>query len=258
MFKMKFAAIKALVLLALVTMNHRVVADVIAPTEDVMTSSFFFAPNTVRGYVGTGAPGEENRPTFRVSTDGAFGLPGAETIYLQFSAADFTSYTQPVAKAVLTMTSTPGGQGADASSDNPFLVSAHGVNSNPFTSIIDDTNPGGSMSWFTFYNNEILDAAPDASTVVAGFGAIEFNVTSLVNSWISGANDHFYMALTGKNDTSGDQFLHGFLNNSNLGISNLGVTYLTVTAVPEPGSWTVLLSIGSVIAARRRRTDINA
>src|SRR5262249_44761554 len=95
---------------------------VINPTEDVMTSPFFQGPHLVRGYVG------DSRATFRVSTINPFGLSGGEAIYLSFSGFDFSSFTQPVQSAILTLTSVTGGFGADASAETPFLVSAHGVN----------------------------------------------------------------------------------------------------------------------------------
>jgi hypothetical protein len=202
-------------------------AATIAPTEDVMTSSFFTSGNYVRGYAG------ESRPTFRVSSHEPTSLAGAETIYLKFNTSDFASYTSPVASAILTMTSVAGGFGFDASASSPFTVSAHGVNADPFTSITDDTNPGGSISWLDFYGNNILPASVAASTVVNGLGQFSFDVTSVVNSWVAGSNTQFYLALTGKNDTSGNTFLHGFKNNNDT-VDSLGSTFLTVTAVPEP------------------------
>ena len=45
-------------------------AMVFNPDEDIMTSSFFFPPNSVRGYAG------EGRDVFRVSNNDAFGLTG--------------------------------------------------------------------------------------------------------------------------------------------------------------------------------------
>ncbi|MDB2430607.1 hypothetical protein OAF53_01450 [Akkermansiaceae bacterium] len=74
-------------------------AMVFNPDEDIMTSSFFFPPNSVRGHAG------EGRDVFRVSNNNAFGLTGAETIYLSFQSADLSSYANPIEKAILTMTS---------------------------------------------------------------------------------------------------------------------------------------------------------
>ncbi len=222
-------------------------ATVIEVTEDVMTSSFFIGANTVRGYAGEG-----NRPVLRTSTNGAFGLPGAETIYLTFDY-DFSAFSGPVT-ATLTMQSTAGGQGADASEDNPFLVSAHGVLANPLTTITDDTNPGGPVSWLTFFNSYILPADAAASTSVTGFGAVSFDVSALVNEWRTGTNPVSAIAITGKNDVSGNAFLHGFLNNNNSG-PGMGYTFLTVSAVPEPGTYAMLLvgvaGLGAVVRRRR-------
>jgi hypothetical protein len=215
-------------------LSQAAAADTINPTEDVMTSSFFQGTNTVRGYPG------DNRPVMRVSTDGAFGNAGAETIYLSFNAADFASYSGPVT-ATLTLQSTEGGFGADAGAANPFTVSAHAVNADPFSSITDDNNPGGSIGWLDFYNNNILAADSAASTVINSFGAVSFNVSGIVNSWIDGSNSVFTIAMTGKNDTSGADILHGFLNNNDSAVA-FGSTYLTVTAVPEPETYAMLLA----------------
>lgn len=218
---------------------HAVTMDV---TEDVMTSSFFQGANTVRGYAG------DNRPVFRVSTGNPFGTVGAETIYLAFDY-DFSSFAGPVS-AILTVQSTSGGFGADASADTPFTVSAHGVAANPFTAIVDDTNPGGSVSWQDFYSQSILPADLAARSVVSGSGAVTFDVSALVGSWISGSNSVQVLALTGLDDTSGNEFLHGFLNNTEAP----GSVFLTVTAVPEPETCAMLLAgLGLLGLARRRQ-----
>ena len=213
---------------------HAAAANTINPTEDVMTSSFFQGANSVRGYPG------DNRPVMRVSTDAAFGNAGAETIYLSFDAADFAAFSGPV-NATLTLQSIEGGFGADASATNPFTVSAHAVSADPFASITDDTNPGGSISWLDFYTHNILAADSAASTVINSFGAVSFNVSGIVNSWIDGSNTVFSIAMTGKNDTSGTDILHGFLNNNDTA-GAFGSTYLTVTAVPEPETYAMLLA----------------
>lgn len=218
-------------------------ADVVIPVqEDVMASSFFQGSNTIRGYAG------DNRPVFRVSTNDPFGTVGAETIYLTFDPAQFSGLTGPVS-ATLTLQSVDGGFGANADSANPFIVSAHAVASNPLTTIIDDTNPGGTKSWISYYNDDILPADPAASTAVDGFGAVTFDVSAVVNDWLSGANTVFALALTGKNDTSGGEFLHGFSNNTEVP----GATFLTVTAVPEPSALAIgLFALVVGVSSRRR------
>lgn len=232
-FKSRLFVLTFLLAMGLLQANAH--ANVIIPVdEDVMTSSFFQGANTVRGYAA-----ETTRPVMRVSTDGAFGVAGAETIYLSFDH-DFSSFTGPV-QAMLTLQSTEGGFGADASASAPYTVSAHGVNANPLSSIIDDTNPSGTVSWLDFYNNHILAADSAALTTVNSFGAVTFDVSALVNSWISGSNNIQIIALTGKNDTSGNDFLHGFLNNDNGGTA-MGYTFLSVSAVPEPQAYILLLA----------------
>lgn len=220
-------------------------AAVIPVVEDVMTSSFFQGANTVRGYVG------DARPTFRVSTNDPFGTVGAETIYLTFDPADFAGFGGAVPKALLTLESTPGGFGADAAADAPFTVSAHAVDADPLTSITDDTNPGGTIHWIDFYNNNILPADAAASTSVDGFGPVTFDVTSIVNDWIAGTNSVFALALTGKNHTTGGEFLHGFANSTD-GPLPSGLTFITV--VPEPTTFVLgAFGVATVIAASRRR-----
>ena len=216
-------------------------AMVFNPDEDIMTSSFFFPPNSVRGYAG------EGRDVFRVSNNDAFGLTGAETIYLSFQSADLSSYLNPIDKAILTMTSVDGGFSANASGGNPFTVSAHAVDTNPITSITDDTNPGGTIDWLTFFNLNIQAASPASSVAIEGFGQIEFDVTSIVNDWISGTNNELSIALTGKNDTSDTDILHGFLNNA----ETPGSTFLTINPVPEPKTG-VLVVVGLALTLGRR------
>jgi hypothetical protein len=216
-------------------------AMVFNPDEDIMTSAFFFPPNSVRGYAG------EGRDVFRVSNNDAFGLTGAETIYLSFQSADLSSYANPIDKAILTMTSVDGGFNANASGGNPFTISAHAVDTNPITSITDDTNPGGTIDWLTFYNLNIQAASPESSVAIEGFGQIEFDVTSIVNDWISGTNNELTIALTGKNDISGTDFLHGFLNNT----ETPGSTFLTINPIPEPTSG-ILALVGLALTLGRR------
>lgn len=221
----------------------------IAAQEDVMTSPFFQGANQVRGY---GI--ETTRPVLRVSSNNPMGLTGAEVIYLTFDQAAFSGFTGSV-QATLTLQSTSGSFGADASEDSPFLVSAHGVTANPLTTISDDTNPAGTVSAAGFLQNHVLAADAAARTSVAGFGAVTFDVSSIVNSWINGSNTVYAIALTGLNDTSGVDFLHGFENNNNAGVV-LGSTFLSVSAVPEPQSMALLLAgagIVGAVAVRRRR-----
>jgi PEP-CTERM motif len=222
-------------------------AAVIPVVEDVMTSGFFTGTNLVRGY------DADDRNAHRVSTDGAFGSVAAETVYLTFDPAQFAGFGGPVASAILTMQSTNGGFGGDASTGNPFTVSAHAVNADPLASITDDTNPGGPIDWVSFFNGNILPADPAALTAIEEFGPVTFDVTSVVNDWIAGTNTVFALAMTGKNDTSGNDFLHGFLNNSEAP----GSTFLTVN-VPEPTALVLSMAglFGTVVAGGRRNRTV--
>jgi len=218
-------------------------AATIPVTEDVMTSAFFTGTNLVRGYPG------DARPTLRVSSDNAFGT-GPETVYLTFDPAAFASYAAPVPQALLSVQSVAGGFSADATPENPFQISAHALTADPLTSVTDDTNPGGTVSWFEFFTNNILAAAPEATTTVTGFGEIQFDVTDIVNDWISGDNAVFAIALTGKNDTLSDgNVLHGIRNNTEAP----GSSYLTL--VPEPSTATLsLLGLTAFALVRQRRS----
>ncbi len=219
-------------------------AVVVNPTEDVMTSSFFFAPNSVRGYAG------EGRTVFRVSSDNPFGSPGAETIYLSFDPSDFNNFSGPVS-ASLTMESVSGGFNADAGAGNPFTVSAHALTADPIANITDDTNPAGPINWLDFYNNNILAADSAASTVIDTFGTVTFDVSAIVNDWIAGSNSIFALALTGLNDTSGNDFLHGFLNNS----ETPGSSFLSVSAVPVPAAvWLFASALLGLVGVSRKNS----
>ncbi|MEM7468897.1 MAG: hypothetical protein AAF387_18680 [Pseudomonadota bacterium] len=239
--KPKIIKINALMALALFACVPAVSATMVIPIdEDVMTSGFFMGSNRVRGYAG------DARPVFRVSNTGAFGVAGAETIYLTIDPTDLNGIAGPV-NAVLTVESTAGGFGFDASAGSPFVVSAHAVNADPLASIIDDTNPGGTIVWTDFLDNNIIDADPIALTTISGFGTVTFDVSSIVNDWIDGTNTIFAIALTGKNDNSGTDFLHGFLNNSEAP----GSSFLTVSAVPVPAAIWMLAPALAMLTRRK-------
>lgn len=215
----------------LLSITGAVASSVYTVDQDVMASPFFSGLDRIRGY------DADSRNTHRVSSTNPFGTSAAETVYMDFSSADFSSFTGPV-HAELTVQSVSGGFNADASAGNPFTVSAHALNAQPLNSIIDDTNAGGTIGWTDFFSNNIEAADSAALTSVNGFGSFTFDVSSIVNDWVLGANTIQSMALTGDNDTSGSDFLHGFLNNS----ENPGSTYLTVSAVPIPSAIWLMVS----------------
>ncbi|MEM8864525.1 MAG: hypothetical protein AAGF31_03155, partial [Planctomycetota bacterium] len=147
----------------------------------------------------------------------------------------------------LTVQSVSGGFGADAGPADAFIVSAHGVSSDPIARIVDDTNPGGDLTFTEFFADEILPANPAALTTITSFGAVEFDITALVNDWIAGVNTEFFVALTATNDpqigNGGSGYLHGFVNNS----ETPGSTFLTIT-VPEPSSILMVVCAGLIVA----------
>ena len=102
------------------------------------------------------------------------------------------------------------------------------------------TPAGGPIDWLGFFDNNVQVADPAALTVIDGFEAFEFDVTSLLEDWLSGSNSVFALAITVKNDSAGTDFLHGFLSNS----ENPGSNFLTVQQVPEPSSVLLLLCVG--------------
>jgi hypothetical protein len=231
----------ALLALAVTPVSAQAGTVQIAVQDDVMTSGFFTGTDLVRGYEA------DDRATHRVSTPGAFGVAGAETIYYTFDAGDFAALTGSVDSAYLTVTSISGGFGADGDAANPFTVSAHALSADPLSTITDNTNPAGPTDWVTFYNN-ILAADAQALTAVDRFGQVQFDIAAIVTGWIDGSNTVFAVALTGNNDTSGASFLHGFVNNS----ETPGSSFLTVTTVPEPGSVALLAGGGLLLGHRRR------
>lgn len=233
------AAIAASVALSVCATSR---AAVIPASEDVMASPFFTGADLVRGYPG------DNRPTLRVSTNNAFGLTGAETIYLKFAPAQFAGIVAPVPQVLLSVESISGGFGADVGPAAPFAVSAHAVSADPIASITDNTNPGGPISWSAFFTNNVLPAAPAATTVVNSFGTVQFDVTSIVNDWISGANTTFAIALTGKNHgLNAIEFLAGFKNNTEAP----GSTF--ITTVPEPTSALLMVAAVGLVGCCSRR-----
>lgn len=215
-------------------------AAILPVVDDVMTSAFFQGANTVRGYPG------DNRSEHRVASDNAFGA-GPETVYLTFDPADVAALGGSVPQAILSVESVAGGFGADASPANPFAMSAHALALDPLASITDDTNPAGPIAWQDFFANQILAADSAAITTVTGFGTLEFDVTQIVNDWVSGSNTVFAIALTGKHDTLSDgNVLHGVANNS----ETTGLSHF-ITVVPEPSA-ALLAAFGAVAASRRK------
>ncbi len=216
-------------------------AATIPVVEDVMTSAFFGGPDFVRGYVGDG------RLVHRVASDNAFGV-GPETVYLTFNPSDFSVLGGPIPKAILSVESAAGGFGGDATPANPFEMSAHAIDTDPLTAITDDTNPGGPIDWFAFFNNNILPAPASATTTIAGFGTLQFDITPIVNDWISGANTVFSIALTGKNDTlSNGNILHGIVNNSETSSASH-----FITIVPEPSGLALAGLLAFAVVSRNK------
>ena len=217
---------------------------VLAPKNSVMTSGFFQGGDQVRGYEG------DSRPILRASSPAPFGLEQPEGIYFDFTSFDPTSFDSRTNSAILSVTSVTGGFNADADLENPFLVSIHGVGENPFLAIADDTNPDGLMSAIEFESTHIFNAVSSVS--VNSLGLVTFNVTDLINDWIDGENSNYFIALTGRDDRSGSDFLHGFSNSSEVPAA----TFLTIAEIPEP-SELILLTIGILALLGHRSRGVS-
>ncbi len=217
---------------------------VLAPKNSVMTSGFFQGVDQVRGYEG------DSRPILRASSPAPFGLEQPEGIYFDFTSFDPASFDNRTTSAILSVTSISGGFNADADPENPFLVSIHGVGENPLLAIADDTNPGGIMSAIEFESTHIFNAVSSVS--VNSLGLVTFDVTDLINDWIDGENSNYFIALTGRNDRSGSDFLHGFSNSSEVPAA----TFLTIAQIPEP-SELILLTTGSLALLAHRSRGVS-
>lgn len=205
--------------------------------QDVMTSPFYFGTDKVRGY------DADNRPSHYVTADNPYGFGAPATIYLDFSSIDFSSFAGQEVKAMLSMESVKYSSYASGTADSPFKVSVHGVDANPFTSITDNTNPSGPVSWQGFYNTKIKAADSKAVTAVDCINCtVTFDVSALVNSWINGNDSLQYAAVTAATENPNSPIFHGFLNNSEAP----GSTQLSVSAVPVPAA---VWLFGSALAA---------
>lgn len=212
--------------------------------RDYMTSGFFSLDPLVRG-------DNDGRGDNRVSSQSPFGTFNENT-YLEFNDFDWSSMSGSVDQAIFRIGVSSGGFGADSDSENPFDISVHSLNSDPWTTI-DHHAASGKGFYQNFVNDQITLDSIVSTTKVAGEGVYDWDITALVNEWIANgdANLAFTIALSGIADTSGNTFLQGLTNSSS---PTLGeeATIGQIVLVPAPGMGIVLAGFG-VFAARRRR-----
>ena len=212
--------------------------------RDYMTSGFFSMDPFVRG-------DNDGRATNRVSSSNPFGVHNENT-FLEFDDYDWSSFEGPVDSATFRIEVISGGFGADSAADNPFDISVHSLNNNPWTTI-DHMLPSGAGSYQEFVASEITSSSVVSTTTVAGVGVYEWDMTSLVNEWIANGDTNyaFTIALSGIMDTSGSTFLQGLVNSSAPGLTG-EETIGQITVVPTP-SGLALIAGGGVLAMGRRR-----
>ncbi|MGJ8636335.1 MAG: hypothetical protein ACSHX5_05785 [Phycisphaerales bacterium] len=221
------------------------VADTTIVTDrDYMTSGFFSADPQVRG-------DNDGRGVNRVSSINPFGVFNENT-YLEFNDTDWSSFDGPVDSAIFQVEMVSGGFGADSSEENPFAVSLHSLQNDPWTTI-DHLAHSGPSYYQSFVNSEITSSSVVATTSVAGSGVYEWDITALVNDWIVNGSSNFAytIALSGILDTSGSTFLQGIVNSSDPSLTG-SETIGQIVLVPAPGALACIAGAG-LFASRRRR-----
>ena len=213
--------------------------------RDYMTSGFFSMDPAVRG-------DNDGRAVNRVSTIQPFGVFNENT-YLEFNDFDWGALGGSVESAVFRIEVVSGGFGADSDSENPFLISAHSLTQDPWTTI-DPSLFSGAGSYQDFASSHINTGSVVSSTSVAGAGVYEWDLTALVNDWILNGDANYAqtIALSGILDTSGGTFLQGVVNSTNPGLTG-SETIGQIVIVPTPAGMISFAAFG-VIASRRRRS----
>lgn len=224
--------------------SNLIAGTTIYTDRDFMTSGFFSMNPAVRG-------DNDGRAVNRVSTIQPFGVHDENT-YLEFNDFDWGSLNAPVESAIFRIEVVSGGFGADSDSENPFLISAHSLGQDPWTTI-DPSLFSGTGSYQDFASTHINTGSVVSSTSVAGAGVYEWDLTTLVNDWIinGDANFAYTIALSGILDSSGGTFLQGLVNSTSPGLTG-SETIGQIIIVPAPAGMISFVGIG-VIACRRRR-----
>ncbi len=217
-------------------------ADVVVHvSQDYMTSGFFASAPFIRGQ-----EANSGRAVNRVSSNSVFGVAG-ENAYFGF---DFNpaAFSGPVTQAHFIVETAVGGFGSDASDAAPAQVSVHSLSADPLAAI--DIN--SASSWQSFRAAEITAASAVDTITVGDFGVYSWDVTDLVNAWISGGDSvyAYTIAASGIFHTGADFFV-GFVNSTAASLSPDAVTARLVI-VPAPGVGALLLATGALSWRRRR------
>ena len=150
---------------------------------------------------------------------------------LKFDISGLTEQVDPVYLKVDTYIGDGmGGMFGVASAENPLTVSARAVSSDVST-------------WDSLQESDI-DTTAVGSLVISDDGYYYFDVTSIVNAWISSGNN-YGLALAVDECTSGNSFSYLY------GIGNSAGDAPVLTTVPEPATL-ALLGLGSLIYFRKK------
>jgi hypothetical protein len=232
-------------MIAIGAVSTPLIAETTVLTDrDYMTSGFFSMDPAVRG-------DNDGRAVNRVSSIQPFGV-FQENTYLEFNDNDWSAFGGPVDSAIFRIEVVSGGFGADSDSETPFDISVHSVTQDPWTTI-DPSLFTGVGSYQDFVNNELTSGSVVSTTTVAGNGVYEWDITALVNDWITNGDANFAqtIALSGILDTSGGTFLQGLVNSTNPGLTG-AETLGQIVIVPAPAGMISFAAFG-IIATRRRR-----
>ena len=211
--------------------------------RDYMSSGFFF-PSSQDFY--RGDESSSIRSANRVSSPIISGITG-ENAYFEFDF-DGLGFTEPVQQALFRVEVVPGFF-ADPTPGNPAEVSLHSLSADPLDAV-DDTISSGPGSWLEFRANEITTGSIVSTTSVTGLGVFDWDITDLVNEWITNGDTNVAYSLAASTLLDPDaESSAAFVNSTWNGLTD------EVTAriiIPAPAS-ALVFGLAGLTAARRRR-----
>lgn len=217
----------------------------IPATQAGFSSGFFFGAPALRGNESSSGVGVLGVSAFPYGPSSAATGLAPEVTFFGFDPAAFTSLAvadvisvRLEATTVLREFMLP-----VPAADNPVGIAARGVTQDPFTFI----TTGAQRN--VFYNTHLQPPGALSSTTITGAGDYAWDVTSLVQSWLSTPGALTTIALTG--DPNGD-FLHGFRNPRALDPPPGIPTRLVIETIPEPGA-AVLSAMAMILFSSRRK-----
>lgn len=144
-------------------------------------------------------------------------------------------------------------------SNEEVIVSLHRLTADPLS--IDPSKSAGSGDPNSYYafSTTAIDAVIDEQTVSGVGQVVSFDLTDLVNEWLASgdANYPYAIALTGRNASNDAGAWTAFVNSGYPGGGVFTVTTADVAAVPTPASAALIAAGMALIAARRRRTELD-